>query len=197
MFSPTKFSVMDTEAIIKFLAGITNVSQGFIKQLLDVLTPERYKSHQIIQSEGQTENRVWYLRSGLARSYIYDLQGQQHTLRFWYEEEVIFSYAGFLKEPSKEYIELLMESVLYSCTYEKLELLMRDYPETTQIAAVINRRFLLKEYERNQLLTLKTRERYKVFKKQHSVVFTITPLWVIASYLHMGRENLSRIISDE
>ena len=188
---------MHTEPFINFLEGISNLSEGFVRDVTADLKRERYKPHQIIQSEDQTENRVWYLNSGLAHCYIYDDQGQQHILRFWYPGEIIFSYAGFLKEPSKEYIELLTESELYSCTYGKLEQLMRDYSETSKIAGIINRRFLQKEYKRNQLLVLKTKARYQLFRKEHPEIFAQVPQWIIASYLHMARENLSRIISEE
>ena len=188
---------MHTEPFINYLAAITDLSDEFIGNLTADLKRERYKPHQIIQSEDQTETRLWYLNTGLGRSYIYDDQEQQHTLRFWHPGEVIFSYAGFVKEPSKEYIELLTESELYSCTYAKLEQLIRDYAETSKIIGAINRHFLQKDYKRSQLHALKTKERYQLFRKEHPEVFAQVPQWIIASYLHMTRENLSRIISEE
>jgi CRP-like cAMP-binding protein len=188
---------MDIEHFINFLASITDLSPGFILDLAADLTGEHYKRHQIILGEGQIEDRVWYLKSGLARSYIYDDQEKQYTLRFWNPNEVIFSYAGFLKGPSKEYTELLTESELYSCTYAKVGQLMDDYPEARKIVGAVNRRYLQKDYKRSQLHSLKTKERYDLFKEENPEIFKKVPLWIIASYLHMTRENLSRIISKE
>lgn len=188
---------MHTEPFISFLEGITELSEGFTNELNANIARERYKPHQIIQSEDQTENRLWYLISGLARGYVYDEQRQQHTFRFWHPGEVIFSYAGFLKQPSKEYIELLADSELSSCTYSRLEQFMRDYPEAVRIVGIINRRFQQKDYKRNQLLAMKGKDRYQLFRKEHPEVFAHAPQWMIASYLHMTRENLSRIISEE
>ena len=188
---------MERTPFINFFEQITNLHAGLINELNQAFSAERYRSKQIILGEGQTENRLWYLNRGLARSYVYDKDGQQHTLHFWKPEEVIFSYAGFLKEPSREYIELLAESELYSCTYVKLEQLMRDYPEASRIVGVINRRHLEKDYKKSLLHSLKTKDRYKLFRTENPEIFTYVPLWIIASYLHMTRENLSRIISGE
>lgn len=188
---------MHTEPFINFLARITDLSPNLIDELKDNVNKERYTAHQVLVSEGQTENRVWYLTIGLARSYIYDDQEQQHTLRFWHPDEVIFSYGGFLKEPSKEYIELLTAGELYSCTYEKLEQMMRQYPEAAKVVGEINRRFQQKDHKRSQLLAMKGKDRYLLLRKEHPEIFAQVPQWIIASYLHMTRENLSRIISEE
>jgi CRP-like cAMP-binding protein len=188
---------MSAESLIDHLSKLTDLSPGFIVKLKASLTEERYRSRQVIQAGGQTANRLWYLKYGLARSYFYDEQGDQHTLSFWNADEFIFSYAGFLKEPSKEYIEVLAESELYSCTYVNLAELTHDFPETSKIVGVINRQFLQKDYKRSLLHTLRTKERYHLFRKENPQVFSWVPLWIIASYLHMTRENLSRIISEE
>jgi len=188
---------MQQEPIIDYLAGITDLSPGFTVDLLACLNRERYKAHQIIQSVDQTQMRFWYLFTGLARSYIFGDQEQEHTLMFWHPGEVIFSYAGFLKEPSTEYIELLTDSELYSCTYAQLQELMNKHREAIKIAGEINRRFLEKDHKRNQLHALKTKVRYQLFRKEHPEVFAQVPQLIIASYLHMTRENLSRIISGE
>ncbi|QEM07801.1 Crp/Fnr family transcriptional regulator [Mucilaginibacter rubeus] len=188
---------MNTEPFISFLESITDLSEGLRRELSINLSREHYKPHQIIQSEDQTENRLWFLISGMARGYIYDEQRQQHTLRFWHPGEVIFSYAGFLKQPSKEYIELLTDSELSSCNYLKIEQFMREYPETIKLVGIINRRFLQKEYKTHQLHAMKGKHRYQLFRKEHPEVFAHVPQWIIASYLQMTRENLTRIISKE
>jgi CRP-like cAMP-binding protein len=188
---------MDTERVIQFLTAITDLSAAFIREIELGLQHEFYKSHQIIHAGGQIENRLWYLKSGVARSYIYDENGHEHTIRFWNKDEIIFSYAGFWKKPSPEYIEVIRESNLYSFTYENLELLNVNYRETSVIIRAIVWRYHQQEYKRNKLYALSTEERYRQFRKEHAHIFQSVSLRIIASYLHMSRENLSRIISKE
>jgi len=188
---------MEEERLIEFLRNITELSGAFVTDLLSVINHEYYKARQIIHAEGQPESRLWYVCRGLARSYIYDSLGQQHTMRFWNANDIIFSYAGFLNTPSKEYIDIVAESALLSCSYTKLEQLMTDHSEMVKIAGAITARHQQQEYKKSELHSLKTKERYQLFKAENPQVFKMAPLWMIASYLHMTRENLSRVISEE
>jgi CRP/FNR family transcriptional regulator, anaerobic regulatory protein len=186
---------MDTEHIIKYLASITDLSIAFVQEIEVNLREEHYKSQQIIQGMGQPQTHLWYVQSGIARSYIYDDQGLEHTLRFWQANEVIFSYVGYWNQPSQEYIEILGDSILFSYTYQNLESLRLRHHEMTTIIRSIIGRYHQQENQRNRFHTLSTDERYLRFRNEHPSIFKNVPLRMIASYLQMSRENLSRIIS--
>jgi CRP-like cAMP-binding protein len=186
---------MDTESLISFLAGITPLSEDFKNEVINGIKPEFYKSHQIIQAEGQSENRLWYLRTGSARSYLYDEQGNEHTLKFWNENEIIFSYAGFWTVTAMEYIEILEDSYLDSFSYQNLDLLLSKYPETSVIIKSVVHKYIKKEYRYLVLLTFSAEERYRELKRSQPAIFKKAPLRMIASYLNISRETLSRIIS--
>ena len=186
---------MDTGNIIKYLASITDLPVAFIREIERNLHAEYYKSQQIIQGLGQPQNHIWYVQSGIARSYIYDDQGEEHTLRFWQANEFIFSYAGYWNQPSQEYVEILGNSVLFSYAYQSLEILRSRFPETSTIIRAIVSNYHQQENERNRFHTITTEKRYARFRNQHPSIFKNVPLRMIASYLQMSRENLSRIIS--
>jgi len=188
---------MSLQSLISQLSSLTSLSPAFIEELKSGLEEEHYTARQILHGAGQVENRLWYLSNGLGRSYIYDNDNRQHTLRFWQPGDIIFSYAGLLKQASHEYIDLLVDSELYAFAYEKLDQLMKNYPETALLSGHINRRYLQSEHNRNYLHSLHTKDRYRSFRKEHAMIFQKVPLGIIASYLHMTRENLSRIISSE
>jgi CRP-like cAMP-binding protein len=188
---------MSAESLIDHLSNLTYLSPAFIEVIKAGLEEEHYKSRQILHGTGQVENRLWYLKAGLGRSYIYDDHGRSHTLRFWNSGDFIFSYAGFLKQPSYDYIELLTESDLYAFSYEKIDMLMNEFSETKNLAARLNQIYQRNEHKRNYLYSLNTEERYRLFRQENAIIFQTVPLGIIASYLHMTRENLSRIISKD
>jgi CRP-like cAMP-binding protein len=188
---------MSAELLIGYLSNLTYLSPAFKEVLKAGLYEEHYKSRQILHGAGQVENRLWYLNTGLGRSYIYDDHERSHTLRFWNPGDVIFSYAGFLKQPSYEYIELLAESDLYAFSYENIDILMNDFSEIKKLAGHLSKIYQQNEHKRNYLHSLHTEERYSLFRKENAVIFQTVPLGIIASYLHMSRENLSRIISKD
>jgi CRP-like cAMP-binding protein len=185
---------MDTEPVIELLKSVTDLSTGFIHELKAGILIEHYKAHQIILAEGQVENRLWFLQNGLVRSYFYDVHGVEHTLRFWVSGEIIFSYAGFWKQPSTAYLEILEDSTLISYTYDNLEVLKTKHKEIFIIISTIVRRFHQQEDRRTQLYNHSAEERYLQLRKENPALFRTVPIKIIASYLHMSRETLTRLI---
>ena len=188
---------MDAKPIINFLSRITDLSPGFIEESMQGLREEFYKHHQVIQAIGQPENRLWYLSSGFARSYFYDDEGQDHTIKFWNEGEMIFSCTGFWNIPSMEYIEILENSELNSIHYDNLSQLLNKYPETKILVKFIIQKHLQKEYQWHLLSSLPAEKRYLKLRNESPYIFKKAPLRLIASYLHMSRVSLSRIINRE
>jgi CRP-like cAMP-binding protein len=185
---------MDAEPVIEFLKSITDLSAGFMHDLKAGIKPEHYKAHQIILAEGRVEDRLWVLQRGLVRSYFYDEQGVEHTFRFWASGEIIFSYAGFWKQPSKVYIEVLEDSTLISCTYDNLEILKINHAETSAIISTVAGRYQLQEIKRILLFSQSAEERYLQLRRENPTLFKTIPIKIIASYLHMSRETLTRLI---
>ncbi len=186
---------MHIEQLLQHLSGLTDLSGPFQEELLSSLHPENYKPHQIIVGEGQIENRLWYMGSGFARCYFHDGDGNEQTIRFWAPEDIIFSYQGYLKTPSDVYIEILETAELLSLTYKKLDVLLNSYPETKVCMRAYLLRQLRTDFRRTVLNAMNSEERYRALRKESPLVFKHAPLRMIASYLEMSRESLSRLIS--
>ena len=186
---------MNPEPLFQYLSQFTDISPPFRKALSEELKSERYHSKQVIKSEGQRENRLWFLQDGFARSYFFDDKGTEHTLHFWNSNEIIFSFAGYWKEPSPNYIELLEPSLLYSISYKELHSLLPRYQETGLILRAVVRRHYQQEFRRKRLYSLTAEQRYLYLRKDGGEIFRKAPVRMIASYLNMSRETLSRMIS--
>jgi CRP-like cAMP-binding protein len=185
---------MSVESLIGYLSAITPLSPPFKEEMQAGLQTENYKARQIIHAAGQTENRLWYLESGFARTYYFDQAGKEHTLIFYEEKELIFSYKGFWKESTDYYLEVLKPSSLISLSYEYLTGLFQ-LEETKILAQVFIRQRHQDDLFKSRMMTWTAEERYKQFRKIHPEIFGKTSVRLIASYLNMTRENLSRLIS--
>jgi CRP-like cAMP-binding protein len=186
---------MPTERIIEFLSGITLLSDRFVKETMADLKQENYKSHQIIQAKDQPETRIWFLKSGFARSYFYDEKGNEHTTRFWQENEIIFSFSGVWNLPAMEYVEILVDAELNPISYQQLYEFINKFPEINILIKFVIKRALQQKYTRHALCSLQAEKRYRQLRRDSPEVFKNAPLRIIASYLNMTRESLSRIIS--
>ena len=188
---------MGVESLIGYLSAIAKLSTGFTGALRSGLEEEQYKPHQIIHAAGQVENRLWFIETGFARSYYFDQAGKEHTLSFYLEKEIIFSYKGFWREAADYYLEVLAPAVLISFSYDSLSQFIDQYSETRTLINVFTRQRYYQELFKSRLMTWTAEERYYQFRKAHPDIFKIASVRLIASYLNMTRENLSRLMSRE
>jgi CRP-like cAMP-binding protein len=187
---------MTDQSFIGYLSAITTLSSVFEENLRKKLDEEHYKPHQIIHAAGQTEHRLWYIETGFVRSYYFDQTGKEHTLSFYLEKEIIFSYKGYWNEPVDYYLEILTPSVLISLTYESLRG-MEEFVETITLIRIFTRQRFYQELFKSRLMTWSAEERYHQFRNVHPDIFKIASIRLIASYLNMTRENLSRLMGRE
>jgi CRP-like cAMP-binding protein len=188
---------MLTTSFISFLAAITELRPAFIEGLNLHLKEEKYKAHQIIHSAGQIENRLWYLESGFARTYYFDQTGKEHTLSFFTEKQLIFSYKGYWREATDYYLEIVTDSKLISLSYESVGSLVNGFYETKFLVHAFKRQLYYVELNKSRLIALPAEDRYLHFRKSNPEIFKIASVKLIASYLNMTRENLSRLIGKD
>ena len=185
---------MNTERLIKLLAEHANLSTELITDLERRLKEEYYKTHQILHAAGQQENRVYFLQKGLMRNYYYDHHGNEHTVRFWEENDLFFSYQGYYAVPSYFYTEIMEASTLITLNYGALHELDSKYPEVATLIKNMLLRYQQEEYEIQKLIALPPEERYITLRTKRPNIFKKVPARIIASYLHLTRETLTRYI---
>ncbi|MBD1362970.1 Crp/Fnr family transcriptional regulator [Mucilaginibacter sp. ZT4R22] len=185
---------MSVEEIIAELANIVALSPAFKERLRELLIREVYQPRQIIDAPGNQHYRMWLVESGIVRSYYVDGRGRDITEAFFSARDLIFLWEGYLSHRTDHYLEALQVTNVYTLRYADLEAL-REFPE----AEPLIKYFILqqRQYElfRSRLLSHAAEERYRQFRNAYPGIFRDVPLRLIASYLNMTRENLSRLIT--
>ena len=186
---------MNTERLIKFITEHANLSPGLITDMEGRLKEEFYKTHQILHAAGQQENRIYFLEKGLIRNYYYDHHGNEHTVRFWEANDILFSYQGYYAVPSYFYTEIIEASTLITLSYPALHELDNMYPEIAELIKTMLLRNQQEEYEIQKLITLPPEERFITLRTKKPNLFKKVPARILASYLHLTRETLTRYIA--
>lgn len=186
---------MKSKNVIKFLSEMTDLSAMLSAELEANLQDEIYKRHQIIQAAGNIENRIFYIESGFARNYFYDQFGQERTVRFWEPGNIMFSYEGYYKVSSYFYVEIMADSKFTSLSYDKLRELEQVFPEMKLLIKYFLLQYQKEDFEKQQLISLPAEERYRYLRKNSNHLFSRFSSKIIASYLHLSRETLSRYMS--
>lgn len=184
----------DSRAFIERLSGLAHLSAELKEELAFSLVAEHYRSHQVIHATGQVETRFWYIAEGLVRTYDFDLSGREQTFAFFRHQDLLFSFEGYWKEKSNHYIEVLETSMLVSLSYEHLHALLTRFPEMQDLVKIFVRQYLHQERYRHHLLTLTAKERYLHLRKSRPELFRHVSVRLLATYLHITRESLSRLM---
>lgn len=187
---------MNKAEIIAELHKTLGLSVVFQERLSALLVEETYQPHQIIDSPGNQHHRMWLIASGIVRTYYFNDQGKQMTEAFYLPGELLFFWEGYLSHQIDHYVEALQLTRALTVRYAEIPAI-RQYPEGDELIRYFIAKYRTTELFKSRLLSKNAEERYREFRKVYPLIFREVPLKLIASYLNMTRENLSRLISSD
>lgn len=155
------------------------------------------RKHQYIVQEGEFVNKEFWVLKGCLKSYFIDKAGKEHILQFGMENWWITDYESFVKQTrSKTFIDCIEDSELLYITFENREKLTSEMHKMERFWAKKSKigRIALQ----NRILSLlknSTKEQYNLLLEQYPKLFQRVPKKMIAAYLGVSRETLSRLNS--
>ncbi|TAI46986.1 Crp/Fnr family transcriptional regulator [Flagellimonas allohymeniacidonis] len=177
---------------IEEIIAVTDDEFDFI---LGHFSPLQKRRHQFLVEEGKIADKEYWVVKGCVKSYFFDEEGKEHILQFGMENWWITDYESFVTQtPSKIYIDCLEDSELLYITHENREKLTSQMHKMERFWAKKSKfgRIALQ----NRILSLlknSAKERYNVLLAQYPQLFQRVPKKLIAAYLGVSRETLSRL----
>ena len=176
-----------------FQRGSTQVSADCIEALSKIAQETSFPKQNTILNMGEKQDYIYLILQGMARSYYIDEKGNDITKLFMREGEFLLGEALFMDEslevfeaveplkclrfPSKEYKEILLSNPVL----EKLYI------------GMLERTIRYKMRREYAFQCLNATERYQEFQKAYPGIEERLPQNLIASYLGITKESLSRI----
>ena len=173
------------------------------KQLIaSQINKVQFPKKQVILSEGAICNKVYFVLSGMARSYYTDFSGMTVTWAFHFNNDLsvvrnvfVTDYRAFLTDrPSSISIETLSEISALVFTSEAVNYLMEKSLQFEVWMRKTNERAYISMYDRAfSLLTMTATERYCKLMEDEPHLMQLFSNHYIASYLGIAPQSLSRI----
>ncbi len=155
------------------------------------------RKHQYLVQEGEVVNKEYWIIKGCVKSYYLDANGKEHILRFAMEHWWITDYESFVKQtPSKIYVDCMEECELLYISFENRDKLTSQMHKMERFWAKKSK--LGRIALQNRVLSLlknSAKERYDLLQEQYPSLIQRVPKKLIASYLGVSRETLSRLNS--
>ncbi|WP_010520892.1 Crp/Fnr family transcriptional regulator [Aquimarina agarivorans] len=158
---------------------------------------EKFKKNDFLIQKGKNVKNCYFIVSGLLKLVYEDKNGKQHIVSFamedWWESD--FS-AYFTKTKAKMSLQCIEDTIAFSIS-------LKNYQKLSTELHKMERFFLKKSNSghiasQNRILSFLTsnaKERYEQLLKQYPLLFQRVPKTLLASYLGVSRETLSRLSS--
>jgi CRP-like cAMP-binding protein len=163
--------------------------------LASLLKVSSYKKRQFVDQPGFISRYRNYVVKGALRAYIIGNDGQEHTISLAIEDWFIGDPGSYLsQEPATLFVEAVENSIIIQLSFENEEKLMEKLPKFERYFRIRAHKTAV-NFQKRVLSNISqtAEERYDSFIGKYPQLVSRFPLHVIASYLGMSREFLSRI----
>lgn len=155
---------------------------------------KKFKKKEIIQKEGVVSKNAFYVKKGLIRSYSVDEKGKEHIFMFGAEDWIIADLeSNVFNKPSELCIETIEDSEIVIFTIDDFNYSESSKEKLQKNSKLLARRIGSLQRRVIQLMSSSAKERYQMFLETYPLLPNRVPQKMIASYLGITPEALSKI----
>lgn len=180
--------------LLRLLSQHLPVTPDLEKFFMEDCITKEYEKGSFISKQDQYHRKVYFLEKGLVRSFYYE-DGKDITTNF-YQEGRLFANIDtlFKNQPTRYNFETLEDSTITSCDYQKLEELCSTSAVYANFSRFILGTLMTEMASRIASLQYRTaKEKYTQLLAENPTIILRAPLGMIATYLGITQETLSRI----
>ena len=183
------------EVLLKSITDKVSTTDEELEICKKYFTPKKLRKRQYLLQEGDVCNRLAFIEKGALFSYAVNEKGSQQVMQFAFEGWWISDlYSFFTSEPSRLNIEALEDSELLVLNREQHYQLLKDFPVyDTYTRILYQNSYIALQRGLGDTLGVTGEEKYSRLIKQYPAILNRVSQNLIASYLGITPETLSRI----
>jgi len=187
-------SITMFEKLRQFFERSLPITDEQFELIKTLFVPRKVRKGEFLLREGEITRYSIFVASGCLRTYIIDDNGKEHILQFspenWWTGDMSFTS----DIPSQCFIEALEDSEVLLTEISSIQKLMQYIPGMSAFYQVALQKAAAAKNQRIALsLSATAEERYNDFLKKYPSLILRIPQHMIASYLEISPEILSRI----
>ena len=180
---------------ITFINQIINLPSDQQEKFQELTTIRHLNRGEDFVKAGRISREIAFVKKGLFRYYYTSEDGQEYTKGFFDQHSVLSAYDAIIEEKASYYtIEALEASVIEVVDYDKFLKLFEEHPAWNQfLIAMLKKGYVVKVRREREFLLMDAEQRYLMFLQRYPHLENRIKQHIIASYLGIAPESLSRI----
>lgn len=181
--------------IQNYLANVFEVPAEKLNLCSIQYESRKISKHEFLLQQGEICRNTFFVEKGLLRMYSIDKNGKEHIIQFAPENWLMGDRSSlYFNEKSKYFIEAVEDSEILFLNPDFFSKLLEEFPNSIEKNDLIIQKHVKSLQDRiNSLLGETAEERYMKFTKMYPDLMMRVPQWMIASYLGITPESLSRV----
>lgn len=186
---------MDPTGLKIFLTSNLNIDEADISSILENYATKNIRKGEFLLRANQHCNHTFFVEKGLLRQFSMDEKGREHILSFAPENWFVTDReSAYFNRPSAYYIQALEDSQVAVIDKNFTQLLSEKIKTFTDFNNKLLHNHIRHLQKRiDQLLSTSAEDRYLQFIAMYPDVLLRVPQTMVASYLGITPESLSRV----
>jgi len=178
-----------------FLTSNLNIDEKAVLSLVEKCKVKKIKKNEFLLQANEHCKHTFFVEKGLLRQYSIDKKGKEHILSFapenWFVTDRESSYFNL---PSSYFIQALEDSQVVLLDASFIQLLSEEIKSFTDFNNKLLHNHIRHLQKRiNLLLSASAEDRYLQFVTMYPDILLRVPQTMVASYLGITPESLSRV----
>jgi CRP-like cAMP-binding protein len=183
------------ESFLRLVRGTAPVGPDAAAALVALARERKFSKGQMLLRAGEIARDGFFLCSGLVREYYVDAAGEEYTRTFVAQGDVTGSLLDLLSlAPAVTFIQALEPTLTLALPWQELERSCDRFPELhVVLRRLAERVYVYKARREHELLTLSAARRHDDWLARHGDLDERLSRRLVASYLGITPEHLSRL----
>lgn len=188
---------MDTGLLVTYIRNHIELSDDEVEILLSKIICRKYLKGQFLVQQGDICKYSGFMLSGCSKTFHSDDEGQEHILMFSIESWWSGDIGSYISQTPSDYsVQFIENSDVALFPKETSEELFRLIPSLERFFRFTAERGLVAAQKRIvRGFSMNAKEQYKYFRTQYPLIEQRIPQYMVASYLGITKEFLSKIKS--
>lgn len=185
------------QPLLDYINRVVPLTQEEEQKLSSLVSFRKLLKGQYFLQQGDICKFSGFVISGCTKTFYVDEEGQEHVIMFSIEDWWTSDMGSFISQKPADFnVQCLENTQLIQFSYENQQQMMQEIPKLERFfRIIIEKAFVASQKRIVRNMSMSAKDRYLIFRKEYPKIEQRIPQYMIASYLGITKEFLSKIKS--